>query len=360
MRDAVVISLRLAALLSLAFVAACGDEPAAGTRPPLAAVQTRVVQAGTADGGRAWDGVVEAVQRADLSAQTTGRVTEVGADVDDRVARGDLLVRITAFEQQAGANAARAQVRAAEAAASEAEANYERFSALASAQYVSRAQLDQARAARDSAIATRDAARATLAQATQQAAYTEVRAPFAGVVGARHVEPGETVAPGRPLVSVHAPGALRVEVQVPQSDAAAIRAANGARILLEDGRGVDASRVIVFPAAQAETHSVGVRLLLPDMEDAPRPGATAKVVFPVAGASVAPHVPYGTLVQRGEVSAVYVVASGRVGLRQVRVGRRVGDDVEILAGLKPGERIASDPVEAMRALAAQRERAAHE
>src|SRR5690606_29364913 len=138
--------------------------------------------------------------------------------------------------QDAGANAARAQLRAAEASAAEAEQNYRRYAALADGQYVSKAQIDQARAARDSAVAARNAAAAMLAQAMQQAAYTVVRAPFDGVVARRDVEPGETVAPGRPLVSVRAPDALRIEVAVPQSRAEAIRRDPQARVRLADGR----------------------------------------------------------------------------------------------------------------------------
>lgn len=353
---------RLTALLLPAALAlsACGSEQPASMRPVAPPLQTHAVQAGTDAGGSAWDGVVEAVQWADLSAQTAGRVTAVNVDVDDRVARGDVLLRITAFEQQAGANAARAQLRAANAAAGEAESNYRRFASLASQQYVSRAQLDQARAARDSAVAARDAARAQLAEAGQQAEYTVVRAPFAGIVSSRSVEPGETVAPGQPLMAVYAPGALRMEVQVPQSVADEVRAAGRAQVVLGDGRRIEAAKVTVFPAADAATHSVGVRVLLPALEDAPPPGATAKVVFPIAGASAATRtpilrIPAAALVQRGEVTAVYVQSGDRVLLRQVRLGRRTGNDVEVIAGLKAGERIALDPARAVQVVAAQRE-----
>lgn len=344
------------ALLALA---ACGGEPAAPTLPPLPKLETLTV-GGTADAsGRSWDGVVEAVQQADLTAQTAGRVTVVNVDVNDRVAKGDVLLRLTAVEQQAGANTARAQLRAAEAAAAEAEANYRRYAALANGQYVSRSQIDQARAARDSAAAARDAARAQVAQASQQTDYTVIRAPFAGIVSARRVEPGESVAPGQPLMAVYAPGALRIEVQVPQSEADAIRAVGSARVALADGRTVDAAEVVVFPAADPATHSVGVRVTLPDLKQAPAPGVTAKVLFPIAVTAQAGTVsiPASALVQRGEVSGVYVIAGNRIALRQVRLGQRSGDRVEVLAGLKAGDVVAADPVAAVQALAAQRKSA---
>lgn len=339
----------------LLVLTACGSGPPAPALPASAKLETATAQSAGDARGRAWDGVVEAVQQATLAAQTTGRVTMVNVDVSDRVAAGDVLLRLTAVEQRAGADTARAQLRAAEATAVEAETNYRRFAALASGQYVSRAQIDLARATRDSAVAARDAARAQLAQAGQQTEYTVVRAPFAGIVSAREVEPGESVVPGQTLLSLHAPGALRIEVQVPQSDAAGIRAAHRARIVLDDGRNLDATQVIVFPAADPSSHSVGVRVMLPDIADAPQPGITAKVVFPIAGNPGLVHVPAGAVVQRGEVSGVYVLASGnRIALRQVRLGRRIGDEMEVIAGLKAGEKIALDPIAAGQALATQR------
>jgi RND family efflux transporter MFP subunit len=350
---------RILAAAVLLTLVACGSGPPAPALPALSKLETATARTAGDARGRAWDGVVEAVQQATLAAQTTGRVTAVNVDVNDRVAAGDVLLRLTAVEQRAGADTARAQLRAAEAAAVEAETNYRRFAALASGQYVSRAQVDQARATRDSATAARDAASAQLAQAGQQTEYTVVRAPFAGVVSARKVEPGESVALGQALLSLHAPGALRVEVQVPQSDAAGIRAANSARIVLDDGRSLDAAQVIVFPAADPSTHSVGVRVMLPDIADAPQPGITAKVVFPIAGDAGLVRIPAGALVQRGEVSGVYVLASGdRLALRQVRLGQRIGDEVEVIAGLKAGEKFALDPVAAGQALAARRQTSA--
>ena len=346
----------LPALLALV---ACAGEDAAKS-PPLPRLDTfRVVAAG-AEPGRGWDGVVEAVQRADLAAQTAGRVAAVAVDVNDRVRQGDVLLRITAVEQDAGANAARAQLRAAEAAVVEAEQTYRRYAGLAAGQYVSKLQLDQARAARDAANAARDAARANVAQAAQQAGYTVVRAPFDGVVSRRDVEPGETVAPGQTLMGVYAPGALRIEVAVPQTAADAIRRDPRAQVRLPDGRTLAPAEVVVYPAADAASHSVGVRVLLPALDPAPAPGTTAKVVFvaDAAGASATPlRIPASAVAQRGELSGVYVQQGERLLLRQLRLGARDGDQVEVISGLQPGEVVARDPVAALQALQAQRKAA---
>ena len=340
----------------VALMAACGSEPVSTGGASLPALATFTVEPDVGGASRAWDGVVEAVQQAELAAQTAGRVTRVNVDINDRVAAGDVLLRLTAVEQEAGANSARAQLRVAEAAVAEATANYRRHELLARDQFVSRAQVDLVRAARDTAVAARDAARAQLSQAAQQTEYTVVRAPFAGVVSARRVEPGESVAPGQFLLAIHAPGALRIQVQVPQSDAAAIRAAGSAKVLLADGRKLDAAEVAVYPAADPATHSVGVRVTLPELDDAPTPGVTAKVVFPVARSEgrTPVRIPLTAIAQRGELSGVYVVAGERIVLRQLRLGRRGCDSVEVLAGLKQGDEVVSDPTMALQALAAQR------
>jgi RND family efflux transporter MFP subunit len=345
---------QLALGLIAASLVACGAKPRVVVVASAPALATLPVGSAGEAGGQGWDGEVEAVRQAVISAQTGGRVSRIDADVNDHVAAGTVLLRLTAVEQQAGAEAARAQLKSAEAVLVEAEARYRRAAELAARQLMSRADLDVARAARDSGLAARDAARAQLQQAEQQAAYTVVRAPYAGIVSARHVEADEVVAPGRPLFEIYAPGALRIEVQVPQSDAVAIRAVRRAVVLLPDGRRIEAGTVTVYPSADPVTHSVTVRVQLPDMSSAPEPGVTAKVIFPTPLIEAPMQVPATTVVQRGEVSGVYVVSGIDVSLRQLRLGERRGSDVVVLAGLARGERIAKDPVAATRWLAEHR------
>jgi len=261
---------------------------------------------------------------------------------------------LSVVEQQAGVDAARAQLRATEASAAEAERQYQRFASLAKDKYVSSAQVDQARAARDAAFAARDAARAQLAAAGQGADYTVVRAPYAGVVSARRVEPGESVAPGQPLMTVYAPDELRIELNLPQSDADAVRAAPSARVRFDDGRSVDARQVVVYPSADPISHSVVVRVLLPIMQTPVAPGITASVSFAVAGTERALRIPQNAIARRGELTGVYVLKDGRLFLRQVRLGERDGDATEVLSGLNPGDAVVRDPLAATAALAAQR------
>ncbi|NCT69015.1 MAG: efflux RND transporter periplasmic adaptor subunit [Rhodanobacteraceae bacterium] len=333
---------------------ACGrsHEPAApaAAAPTLA---TLVVNAEPARAERIWDGVIEAVNQATLSAQTAGRVLELPFDVDDYVKAGEVVVRFTDVEQLSARRRGQADVNSAEAAYRNAEADYQRIAEIYARKLVSRSQLDQATARRDSAKAALEAARAALRAAGEQVDYTVVRAPYSGLVTQRFVQVGESVQPGQPLIAGISLSQLRVNVDVPQSDVAAIRAHKQAAVVLDDGRRIEAKTVTLFPYADPSTHTFKVRLELPEQDTGLNPGMTVKAAF-VTGVATRLLVPLSALVQRSEVSAVYVVDGARVSLRQLRLGHRYGERVEVLAGLAPGEAIATDPVAAGLHIAGQR------
>lgn len=337
-------------------MAACSAKPPATVQAVSPALETMTVGAEGVASGPGWDGVVEAVQQAVISAQTSGRVASVEADVNDRVAAGATMLRLAGVEQKAGLEAAQAQLKSAEAVLAEAESRHRRASELVGRQLMSKADYDFARAARDSALAARDGARAIVQQASQAVDYTVVRAPYAGIVSARRVEPGEAVVPGQPLFSFYAPGALRVAVQVPQSVAAALRASPRARLLGAQGLTIDGGAVTVYPSADPLSHSVTVRVAIPAKQgDGLAPGSTVKVQFPgLEEGSPLRSVPKSAVVQRGEVSAVYVLEGNELSLRQVRLGDSSGDSVEVIAGLTTGDRIVLDPVAALQWLTRKR------
>jgi RND family efflux transporter MFP subunit len=280
-----------------------------------------------------WDGVVEAVNEATMSAQTSGRVLEIPFDVNDYVPEGSLIIKLTDVEQQAA-------LRQAQATYSAAQSNYDRIAQLYSRQTVAKAAMDNARERRDTA-------EAALRTAQQQLDYTEIKAPYAGYVTKRFVQVGEEVRPGEPLISGISLNALRIAVQIPQTAAAAVRKYNAADVILDQatGKRVSAAKVTVFPFADPQTHSFNVRLELPEVDTGLYPGMTVKCAFEVGEASKL-LVPASALVQRSEVSGVYVVNGDQVGLRQLRLGHRYGDRVEVLAGLSGGEQIAADPIAA--------------
>lgn len=331
---------------------ACSAEPDSSASMDTRAIETLELQTSSSAGTSQWDGVIEAVQQADLTAQTGGRVATVMVDVNDRVMVNQVLLRLTGIEQRAGQAASVALVAAAKAQAQEAETTYKRYKELANKQYVSKQQVDQASAAYNTALANVRAAQAQAEQAAQQTDYTQVRSPFDGIVSDRLVEPGESVVPGQALMSVFNPSQLRIQVQVPQQVADAIRKNPIAEIILADGSTLTAEQVLVYPNADAQAHSVTVRVQLPKSDSALKPGQVAKVAFAIAAKSSEFWIPESAVWHRGELSGVYVITSKNVLLRQLRLGETRNGKVQIVSGISAGERIATDPSQAALALAA--------
>ncbi len=346
----------LAAALS---ATACSPgSPRDGVTVPAASLETHVVASTKRPLTRDWDGRIEAVERATLAAQTGGRVADLPVDVGDVVEEGAVVARFTAVEQHAGQRQAQAALEAARANAIEAAATFRRIEDVYARKLVARADYDRARAAHEAAQAQLAAARAGLKAADQQVGYTAIRAPYRGVVTARHVEPGETVSPGQPLLSGMSLDRLRLVVDLPQAQAVRISPDARAFVLTDDGRRIAATRITVFPRADDASHAVRVRLDLPQSDTGLLPGMSAKAVFEL-GESQALGVPVSALARRGEVESVFVLQpDGLVALRQVRSGRHSDGAVEILAGLTPGEVVAVDAAAALAARRAQRERMA--
>lgn len=341
----------LVAMLALGLLTACGEDSSrTHTIPPAHGLETMEVRAVQSLAEQAWDGVVEAVEDTTISAQTMARVMELPVDVGDRVRRGDVLMRFSDVEQESARRSAEAGVRAARAEYEDARSALERVREIHERGLVSSSQLDAATARYNAGQAMLNAAEAALASADQQADYTRIRAPFDGVITQRHVEIGQAVQSGppapQPLISLASLESLRVEVAVPQSAVAAIRDYARAAVLLPDGRRIEAPALTVFPKADPASHSFRVRVLLPAQTADLYPGMTVKVAFAVGDA----HrllVPASALVRRGELHGLYVVDdSQRVQLRMIRPGHRMDGQVEVLAGLEAGVRIALNPEQA--------------
>lgn len=295
------------------------------------------------------EGVVEALQQSTVAAQVAGRVTELRVDGGQAVRQGEVMLRLDVREAAESAAAARA-------ALAHARAQYERSASLRRQNFISQAALDKARADLDMALAGAEAAGAGQRHGT-------ILAPLSGLVARRHIEAGEMAAPGRALVTLYDPASLRLTVHIPQSRLQALRQGNLAASIEfpELGRRIPAAKVIVLPAADTATHTVQVRLNLPAdaalLQDV-LPGMAARAHFAIGQASRL-SVPASAVLRRGEVAGVYVQdARGGLSLRQLRLGEATAEgEVEVLAGLRAGERIVLDPLQAGIALGAGAARA---
>jgi len=280
------------------------------------------------------DGVLEAVFQSTVSAQTSGRITEVLVDVDDYVTKGDVIVRFRDKEQQAA-------LKAAKARAEEARATFNRIKDLLNKKLVSKAEYDKAEA-------TLKSANAGLEQAQEQLEHTVVRAPYSGIVVKRHVEPGETANPGQPLMTGLSLEKLRAIAEVPQSHIDSVRKIQRARVILptQGNLSVEGTKLTISPYADPVSHTFNVRVDLPEGQHGVYPGMFAKVAF-VTGEEEQLLIPAQAVVHRSEVTGVYVIDGKQISFRQIRVGRDLGNgQLEVLAGLDAGEKVALDPIRA--------------
>ncbi len=317
-----------------------------------APLQTVTVAPAAAQRSHTAEGVVEAVRQSAIAAQVPARITEIRARAGDAVKGGQLLVRLDARTASDQLAASQAQVAAAQAQLDAARKDFERNRRLFEKRYISQAAMEQAEAQFKAAEAQ---ARSTTAQAgvaSTQTSFTTLVAPYSGIVAVVNAEVGDMASPGLPLMTIYDPTELRVVAQLPESYAQHLVRDQPVRISFAGGpdgpRIVETTRMVLLPTADPSTHTRQVRLTLPAGLPGLAPGLFARASFALAlPDAVRISVPTRSLVRRPEFSAVYVIdANGHAQLRQVRPGRETGDKVEILTGLRPGDRVAVDPVAA--------------
>jgi len=301
------------------------------------------------------EGLVEAVRQSVIASQVAGRITALPVKAGDAVKSGQLLARIDERAAAQQVVASQAQVAAARAQMDVSRKEYERSQRLFQKQYISQAAMDQAEAQYKAAQAQ---ARAMLAQAgvaTTETSFHTLLAPYAGVLANVSAEVGDMATPGKPLMTLYEPTMLRVVVNLPESYVASLQ--RGARVMVEipsagkELRMQKAESVVLLPTADPTSHTVQARLNLTAGVARIAPGTFARAHLPLTeqGNGGRLLVPAQAVIKRTELYAVYVVdAGGKFRLRQVRLGKAVGDKVEILAGLQAGEQVALDPLAAAR------------
>lgn len=284
---------------------------------------------------RVLDALVEAVHKATMTAQTSGRVSKIYFDVNDYVKKGAVLLRMRDKDQQAKLNAAQADF-------TQAETELTRVQELFTKKLMAKSLVDKAESNFKSS-------RARLDQANENLERTIVRAPYSGIVVKRHIEVGETARPGAPLFTGLSLETLRVAVNLPQDIINSVREHKSARVLLlnDENKSIATSTMIISPYADADSHTFLVRVNLPPGDHGLYPGMAVKVAF-ATGSTQKLQVPLSAVTHRSEVTALYVMdEQNKLRMRQIRAGHKLDNSmIEVLAGLQENEQVAIDPVKA--------------
>jgi len=381
------ITLALAALLAATLPSGCGSRPeqtSAPTAPAATAITVATVQQQSVSRVLRVTGTLMAAEEAEVAAETTGRVTSTPVERGSRVAEGTPLITLAQIEAQAGvadaeANVAQLEARlafapgepfdiekvpevaSAKASRDLAEAEFARIRSLLDQKVVSQAEFDQRRtqveassnqyrAARNAAqqqYRMLEGARARASLARKSLADTTVRSPFAGLVMERKVSIGDFVTRGTKVATVVAIAPLRVELTVPEQSAGLVRSGERVRLQVDafPGRFFEGQVRFVSPAFRADQRALTVEAVVPNTDDALKPGmfVSAEITLPASDPSLV--VPAEAIRAIAGISHVFVVRGDKVEQRMITPGTTLGPLTEVLMGLSAGESVATSGID---------------
>lgn len=291
-------------------------------------------------------GKIEAVNSASLSTRMMGFVNKVHVSVGQKVSKGQLLISINNADLSAKKAQTTAGITEAQAAFNSAEKDYERFQNLFAKNSASQKELDDQHANYEMAKARLEGARQMKNEVESQFAYVDLRAPFSGVVTNKYIDEGDMANPGVPLISVEGPGSFEVNASVPEREISKIRTGTDVQVLVKS-LDIQLSGTVTEVSTSAKNTGGRylVRVVLDKTDSDILSGMYATVQFPVekTGDATTLLVPKESIVHRGELTGIYTVSlSSTAILRWVRLGRSLGDKVEVLSGLSADEKYIVD------------------
>lgn len=346
----------LAAILvvsCLASVAGCGKKTEES--PPAQMVKT-IKAGGSIDSDNAvYAGEVRGRYETNLSFQVGGKILSRNVQLGSRVQAGDTLMRIDSRDAVETANKGTAQVAAAQAQLTLAEANLNRYAQLYAQEAVSSATLDQYQSAYDSAKASYEQARAQSVQGYNQLGYTDLIADSAGVISNVQGEAGQVVAAGQTVLTLVRTDELEVEFSVPENKIAMVAQGTKVDVSFWALSGIQVNGVVreVSPMADAVTRTYKVRVSLPQPPAGMQLGMTASVSCnssAMTGNSSSGDIvlPLSAIYQTGADPQVWIVNdSNQVELRTVAV-EAFGDNQVRVKGLVPGTIVVTAGVHKLR------------
>lgn len=285
------------------------------------------------------NGSITAWQEAIIGSESNGlRLTEVHAAVGDRVRKGQILATFTAAEMQADVAQARANMMEAEANAADAAGNAARARTLQATGALSTQQINQYQTSEQTAKAKVAAARATLAAQQLRLNHTQVVAPDSGIISARTATVGAVVGAGTELFRLIRQGRLEWRAEVTSTELGRLKPGTVASVIAANGTQIKGKVRVIAPTVDPQSRSALVYVDLPAASggDAPaRAGMFAKGEFEL-GNSDALTVPQQSVVVRDGFNYVFILRQdSRVSQVKVQTGRRLGERVEVLDGIKP-------------------------
>lgn len=287
---------------------------------------------------QSWQGTVQSRSVAKLAPRLNARILDVTVQAGDKVKKGDVIARLDDRDLRAAYNAASAALIAAQAQANQAGSEEKRTSDLYDRQAATRQNLEMVQAQAQSARAMVNQAAGTAQQAKVMLGENVLYAPFDGVISQRLQEPGDMASPAQAIVSLYKPADLRLEAAIADHCLANVQLGDSVTVRIDAVNQTLKGKVDeVAPASDPQTHTRLIKVSLPDT-NAVQHGQFGWLELGCSGAEQ--HVmliPATAVVHYGQLQAVKVVEDGRVQIRHIRVGKTVGEQVQVLSGLHDGD-----------------------
>ncbi len=338
-----------APLLLIGLACGCGDSPPASnasSSPPARAVRVEVVTPREVVTSLRVPGLVEAAARIELAFRVTGFVARFDVDAGDRVEVGQVLAELESEEFERAVRSAHAALARVEAQARDAEQTFRRQQRLLAESTTSQQTLDRARTAHDVARARRDEARVQLEEAEDRLAKATLRAPVAGLIERRLLEPHELATEQTPVLVLTQLETVKVRAAVADARAAELRPGAPALVTtpLQPGHRFEGRIARIDLAADPGTRTVPFEVELPNPELALRPELVVDVVVPTGEPEMLVLVPLACVLRDVDTRPFCLVVDGegedlRAARRPVELGAIHGERVAVAAGLVPDERL---------------------
>lgn len=331
--------------LAGAAIALAGCTPAPAPQEPIRAVKVLTVGASAFQSTPEFAGEVKARVESRLGFRVAGKLVRRQAELGQRVKAGEVLAQLDPQDLRLAADAARAQVAAAQTSRELAAADFKRYATLKDQNFISSAELERRETALKAAQAQFDQAQAQLSAQRNQAGYATLVADVAGVVTGVEAEPGQVVSAGAPVVRIAQDGPRDVVFAVPEDKVALVRAGSPVSVRVWSGNRTLAGTVReVSASADPVTRTFQVKVAIAGAE-MPALGSTVSVVPQALGHNGATVIklPTSALRQEGGNTAVWVLDPKAMTLKSqpVQVATADGNDAVIAAGLQPGMLVVS-------------------
>lgn len=291
-------------------------------------------------------GTIRAVHETSIGSRLLARVEEVDLKAGQEVKAGDVLVRLNDTDLQARLEQAKAAVSGAEAARAQAASDEQRYAKLAASKSISRQEHEKTATALQEAEANLLQARESVKEVAAMLEWATIRSPLTGIVIDKKVDVGDMVTPGQMLATLFDPKRMQLVASVRESLTRQLQVGQDIGVLVE-GLDKQCSGTVseIVPEAQSTSRTFQVKVTGPCPEGI-YTGMFGRILIPLEEEDVL-VVPRRAVRKVGQLELVDVAERGAASRRAIRTGRTLGDDVEVLSGLREGEQVvasaASEP-----------------